>query len=197
MARATTLAFLFAAGCSAQSTITTAAATAVTTAVSAGSYTLTTARAGATIFPDAPSFAEAASSVDQVSSLVNVLQEDRLSSVLSLLGDAGTVLAPNNDALEEFLGTDAGQRFQNDDDFAIALLKYHSLLGVFDASAFPSGGLLTSRWFETSLYNSSARPNVGGYVSGGEVTLLSGGLEESKVVQAVSTKNLSCRRSEC
>lgn len=158
----------------------------VTTTGNAASITATTTISPTPVFPDAPSFADAASSVDQVSSLVNLLQQDRFSSVLQLLAGTGTVLAPNNDALDEFLGTDAGQRFQDDDDFAVALLTYHSLIGVFSADAFPEGGLLTSRWFETSLFNMSARPNVGGYTSDGDVTLLSGGLDESMVVQAVS-----------
>nr|POE64887.1 fasciclin-like arabinogalactan protein [Quercus suber] len=135
-------------------------------------------------FPDAPTFVEAASSIDQVSSLVSLLKQDKFSPALTRLSSIGTALAPNNDAIAAFLETDAGQRFQSDDEFANAVLSYHALLGVFPASGFPTGDSLASSWFDTDLYNMTARPFVGGLADSDSVTLYSGQLEQSHVVEA-------------
>lgn len=163
-------------------------------AVGQASVTATATLGGSPVFSSAPGIVEVASSSDQLSTLLSVLQQDRFSDLLQRLTSDGAVftcLAPTNDAFSAFLETDDGQRFQDDDEYATALLEYHIMLGVIGAEGFTGDGLLGSEWYRTFYYRPSATPDVDARVGGysdadGAVKIVGGYLETATVQQAVS-----------
>lgn len=150
-------------------------------------------------FPSAAGIVQVASASDQLSTLLSVLQEDRFSDLLErIAGGIFTCLAPTNDAFAAFLETENGQRFQVDDEYAMALLNYHIMLGIIEASAFSSEGLVGSEWYRTWYYEPTAQPDVdarvGGYTDeNGVVQIVSGYLSTATVAQAVSITYFAAR----
>lgn len=157
-----------------------------------GSAITTTTMPTNTPFMDAPSLVEVASSTDELSTLLSLLQQDRFSGLLDrLTGSTFTCLAPTNEAFEQFLETENGQRFQEDDEYATALLEYHTLLGVISAQGFLGDGFLASDWYRTFYYRPDTTPpvdaRVGGYTDAdGTATVVSGYLDTAAILQAVS-----------
>lgn len=148
------------------------------------------------------SFLDVVTSDGSVSTLVNVLQQDRFSSLFQRLTANGAIfsaLAPTNEAFEAFLATENGQRFQNDDEYATQLLEYHILLGVigFNGDGSFGDGFLDSDWYRTFLYEPEAQPSIDAYVGlystdDGSITVVSGYMNEATVQQAVG-RGLSSR----
>lgn len=141
----------------------------------------------------APDFATVVSSTEELSTFLSVLQQDRFSDLRERLTNGNAVfacLAPDNDAFETFLASDAGQRFQNDDEFARWLLEYHVMLGAIESSAFDGGNFTENDWWSTFYYDPSQgsyiNSRVGGYTDGdGTVKIVSGYYDTSTVQKAV------------
>lgn len=124
---------------------------------------------------------------DQLSNLTSLLSlNPALINALSQARDI-TILAPSNDALTEFVETDAGRIISGDPGLLSALLQYHVLNGTFQASQVTN----QSAFIHTLLTNETYTNVTGGQVVeavqvGNETVFYSGLLQNSTVTTAVS-----------
>jgi uncharacterized surface protein with fasciclin (FAS1) repeats len=134
-----------------------------------------------------PDLATALGSNANLSTLAGLIksQPQLLQSLLSSAQNI-TVLAPNNDALDAVLNS-TGSSLASDPGAISALLSYHVLNGTYYASQITNH----SSFVATLLTNSSYANVTGGQVveailGNGNVSVISGLLQNSTVVQAVS-----------
>jgi uncharacterized surface protein with fasciclin (FAS1) repeats len=143
-----------------------------------------------------PDLATALGSNANLSTLAGLIksQPQLLQSLLSSAQNI-TVLAPNNDALNAVLNS-TGSSLASDPGAISALLSYHVLNGTYYASQITNH----SSFVPTLLTNSSYVNVTGGQVveailGHGNVSVISGLLQNSTVVQAVSFPSKYCEET--
>ena len=109
--------------------------------------------------------------------------------LLQALGSAKniTILAPNNDALSTLLNTTAGKSLAADPGAVAALLSYHVLNGTYYSSQVKNMSAFIPTLLNNATYaNVTGGQRVQALLAHSNVTLISGLLQNSTVIQAVS-----------
>lgn len=199
--------FLSLLGASAQDnspTVTTTAASAFTSGVRSSVFsslikvTDSSNPPGYTANPGNPSITSVLSDQPELSMLVELLGQDKFSDLMDNIVNhfvSFTFLAPSNDALQEYLGTDAGNMFQTNTTFARNVLSYHVVNGKVSSDDIPQGGILESAWTPTLDFVPNADPGqagesgqyVGAVKNDDGAYFIGGFLLNSTVQKAVST----------
>lgn len=168
---------------------------ATTTTAAAASSTDSGVPGGFTAFPGKPSITEILSSESELSMLNTILRNETFSDTLDNLDSFinYTFLAPSNQALQDYLETDAGKKFQQDPEFARNVLSYHALNGGTPVTSddIPEGGIAQSLWTPSLLIFNESDPSssgegVGALKSDGDALFISGFLQNSTVQKVVS-----------